>query len=94
MGRRLVARHLGAEAPRGKDYKDDSLSYCSLKKVLSSPLTRAPTDECSGAQSALENMHRALEQKHKGVPIRVTDDRGCCLVAVFGMVPHQSPMRR
>jgi hypothetical protein len=24
----------------------------------------------------------------------VTDDRGCCLVAVFGMVPHQSPMRR
>ena len=25
---------------------------------------------------------------------RVTDDRGCCLVAVFGMVPHQSPMRR
>jgi hypothetical protein len=23
---------------------------------------------------------------------RVTDDRGCCMVVVFGMVPHQSPI--
>jgi hypothetical protein len=68
MGRRLVARHLGAEAPRGKDYKDDSLSFVAIKKV-SSPLARTPTREGSGAQSALESMHRALEQKHKGVPM-------------------------
>ena len=53
----------------GQRYEDDSLSYISLKKVVSSPLARAPTDECSGAQSALESMHRALEQKHKGVPM-------------------------
>ena len=24
----------------------------------------------------------------------VTDDNGCCLVMVCGMVPHQSPIRR
>jgi hypothetical protein len=73
MGRRLVARHpTGTETlPPGQRYEDDSLSFCSLKKDVASLSARAPTDECSGAQSAfLEyNMHGALKQKHKGVPM-------------------------
>ena len=60
----------------GQRYEDDSLSFVAIKKV-SSPLARIPTREGSGAQSAfrmldiararMDNMHGALEQKHKGV---------------------------
>ena len=53
----------------GQRYEDDSLSFVAIKKV-SSPLARTPTREGSGAQSAfIDNMHIALEQKHKGVPM-------------------------
>ena len=62
----------------GQRYEDDSLSFVAIKKV-SSPLARTPTCEGSGAQSAfrmldiararMENMHGALDQKHKGVPM-------------------------
>ena len=62
----------------GQRYEDDSLSFVAIKKV-SSPLARTPTREGSGAQSAFRmldiararmvNMHGALEQKHKGVPM-------------------------
>ena len=75
-GARLAARHPVVVA--GQRYEDDSLSFVAIKKV-SSPLARTPTREGSGAQSAFRmldiararigNMHGALEQKHKGVPM-------------------------
>ena len=67
-GARLAARHPVVVA--GQRYEDDSLSFVAIKKV-SSPLARTPTREGSGAQSAfrIDNMHGALEQKHKGVPM-------------------------
>jgi len=75
-GARLATRHPAVVA--GQRYEDDSLSFVAIKKV-SSPLARTPTREGSGAQSAFRmldiararigNMHGALEQKHKGVPM-------------------------